>query len=140
MLMHASCAARDGLGILLTGSPGCGKSDLLLRLLDRGFALVADDQVAIGEDGMARAPASLAGLIEIRGLGIMRFPFIAAARPVLVAQLGKHIARLPSPRRDPVLDLPAIAIDPRPATAAQVAVLAFETVTGRAIQHAGAFV
>lgn len=89
---------------------------------------------------MARAPASLAGLIEIRGLGIMRFPYVAEARPVLVAQLGHEIARLPSPRRDPLLALPAINIDPRPAAAAQVVALAFETVTGRAVQHAGAFV
>ncbi|WP_227307509.1 HPr kinase/phosphorylase [Acidisoma cellulosilyticum] len=140
MLMHASCAARDGLGIVLTGEPGSGKSDLLLRLLDRGFDLVADDQVAIGEDGMARPPETLAGLIEVRGLGIMRFPFVESARPVLVAQLAHRTPpRLPEPRRDPVLDLPAIAIDPRPANAAQLLTLAFDTVTGRARQQTGAF-
>ena len=138
--MHASCAARDGLGILLTGAPGSGKSDLLLRLLDRGFDLVADDQVAIGEDGMARPPAALAGLIEVRGLGIMRFPFVPSARPVLVAELtAEAVDRLPRPRRDKVLDLPAIAVDPRPASAAQRLALAFEVVTGHVGQHSGAF-
>ena len=141
MLMHASCAAREGLGILLTGAPGCGKSDLLLRLLDRGFSLVSDDQVTIGEDGMARPPETLAGLIEVRGLGIMRMPFVESARPVLVAQLvQRDVVRLPDPRRDAVLGLPAIEIDPRPAAAAQLLALAFDTVTGRATQHAGAFV
>ncbi|WP_227321131.1 HPr kinase/phosphorylase [Acidisoma silvae] len=138
--MHASCAARDGLGILLTGAPGSGKSDLLLRLLDRGFDLVADDQVTIGDDGMARPPAALAGLIEVRGLGIMRLPFVPSARPVLVAELtAQPVDRLPQPRRDKVLDLPAIAVDPRPASAAQRLALAFEVVTGRASQHSGAF-
>ena len=75
MLMHASCAGREDKGILLTGPPGSGKSDLLLRLLDRGFMLVADDQVDIGADGLARAPDSLAGLLEVAGLG----PFAAFA-------------------------------------------------------------
>jgi HPr kinase/phosphorylase len=140
MLMHASCAAREGLGILLTGKPGSGKSDLLLRLLDRGFDLVADDQVVIGEDGMARPPAALAGLIEVRGLGIMRFPFVDAARPVLVAEVMQQtMPRLPEPRRDALLDLPTIAIDPQPAVAAQLLALAFDTVTGRAAQYSGAF-
>ena len=139
--MHASCAAREGLGILLTGAPGSGKSDLLLRLLDRGFDLVADDQVAIGDDGMARPAATLAGLIEIRGLGIMRFPFTDRARPVLVAELMPQAApRLPQPRRDVLLGLPAITVDPRPASAAHIVALAFQTVTGQTVQHTGAFV
>jgi HPr kinase/phosphorylase len=140
MLMHASCAAREGWGVLLTGAPGSGKSDLLLRLLDRGFVLVADDQVEIGTDGMARPPEALAGLLEVRGLGLMRLPFLAAARPVLVAELVAGPApRLPEPKRDSRLRLPAIAIDPRPASAAQLLALAFDSVMGRAIQSAGAF-
>ncbi|WP_459674651.1 HPr kinase/phosphorylase [Acidisoma sp. 7E03] len=138
--MHASCAARDDLGLLLTGAPGVGKSDLLLRLLDRGFALVADDQVELDAEGWARAPAVLAGLLEIRGLGIMRLPFLDRARPVLVTQLVQGpVPRLPSPRRDETLDLPLIALDPRPASAAQAVDLAFQAVCGRVPQHAGAF-
>jgi HPr kinase/phosphorylase len=141
MLMHASCAAREGLGILLTGAAGAGKSDLLLRLLDRGFALVADDQVEIDAAGMARSPAALAGLLEVRGLGIMRLPFVDQARPVLVAELVQATPeRLPLPRRDARLNLPLITVDPRPASAAQLLSLAFETVTGRARQQSGAFV
>jgi HPr kinase/phosphorylase len=140
MLMHASCATRDGLGLLLTGAPGSGKSDLLLRLLDRGFSLVADDQVDIGADGMARPPEALAGLLEVRGLGVMRLPFVGETRPVLVARLiAGAPPRLPEPSRDSGLGLPAIAVDPRPASAAHVLALAFETVTGRLSQRAGAF-
>jgi HPr kinase/phosphorylase len=140
MLMHASCAARDGAGVLLTGAPGSGKSDLLLRLLDRGFSLVADDQVDIGNDGMARPPEALAGLLEVRGLGLMRLPFLRETRPVLVAQLvSGQVMRLPRPNRDSVLGLPAIAVDPRPPSAAQLLHLAFDTVTGRLTQRSGAF-
>lgn len=139
--MHASCAARDGLGILLTGAPGSGKSDLLLRLMDRGFSLVADDQVDIGTDGMARPPLALEGLLEVRGLGLMQFPFIAPVRPVLVAQLVQGPApRLPASRWDSRLTLPVIEIEPFHASAAQRLALAFDSVLGRVPQRVGAFV
>ena len=81
MQIHGSCASRDGAGVLVLGPAGSGKSDLVLRLLDRGFDLVADDRVEI-EHGMARAPASLAGLIEVRGLGLLRLPY-RARKPAL---------------------------------------------------------
>ena len=140
MLMHASCAARNGWGVLLTGIPGSGKSDLLLRLLDRGFVLVADDQVEIGTDGMARPPEILAGLLEVRGLGMMRLPYLAAARLILLVELtADPVPRLPEPRRDSLFGLPAIAINPRPASAAQVLALAFDSVIGQATQTVGAF-
>jgi HPr kinase/phosphorylase len=111
-----------------------------LRLLDRGFSLVADDQVDIGTDGMARPPQALAGLLEVRGLGVMRLPFVSETRPVLVARLIAGPApRLPRPALDDVLGLPLIAVDPHPASAAQLLALAFDTVTGRLSQRAGAF-
>ena len=97
MQLHASCAARDVHGVLLLGPPGSGKSDLLLRLLDRGFALVADDRVEV-EDGVARAPAALAGLVEVRGLGILSLPCQAEARLALAVTRGPG-ERLPPPRR-----------------------------------------
>ena len=82
MQLHATCLARDDEGLLLLGSAGAGKSDLALRLLDHGFLLVADDRVDI-EAGRARAPAALAGLLEVRGLGIFRLPFRTDVRLVL---------------------------------------------------------
>ena len=72
--------------MLLIGPPGAGKSDLLLRLLARGFDLVADDHVDI-EDGIARPVPALAGLLEVRGLGIVRLPHVASARLALAVQL-----------------------------------------------------
>jgi HPr kinase/phosphorylase len=89
---------------------------------------------------MARPPEALAGLLEVRGLGLMRLPFLHETRPVLVARLvSGQVTRLPRPNRDSVLGLPAITVDPRPPSAAQLLHLAFDTVTGRLTQRAGAF-
>ncbi len=102
MQIHGSCGSRGDAGVLLIGPPGSGKSDLLLRLLDHGFAVVADDQVII-EDGIARPPPSLAGLLEIRGLGIVRVAHVATTRLALLVELADTIAptldRLPEPSR-----------------------------------------
>src|SRR5258708_30463148 len=81
-LVHATAVAIDGAGVLLLGPSGAGKSDLALRLIDQGAALIADDQVELDVSVaglMATAPASLAGLIEIRGVGIRRCPTIPGA-------------------------------------------------------------
>ncbi len=138
MQIHASCAARDGAGVLLRGPAGCGKSDLLLRLLDRGFVLVADDRVDI-ENGQASPPATLAGLLEVRGLGIMQLPYLASAQLALAVELGAAAARLPEPARDPELGVPTIALDAFAPSAAQRVALALDCVQGRAHQLVGAF-
>ncbi len=138
MQIHASCVARDGAGIVLLGPPGSGKSDLALRLLDRGFVLVADDRVEI-VDGMARPPAQLAGLIEVRGLGLLRMPHAASARIALAIALTPDMPRLPAPRRHESLAVPFILLDPRSPSAAQRAELALDCALGRIVQPAGAF-
>jgi HPr kinase/phosphorylase len=137
MQIHASCASLDGAGVLLVGPPGSGKSDLVLRLLDRGFCLVADDRVEI-EDGMARAPAALAGLLEIRGFGIVCLPHVAAARLALVVNLERG-ERLPLPQRHAATGLPLINLDPERAAAPQIVALALDCARGRARQQVGAF-
>jgi len=123
--IHATCVARDGLGVLLRGASGAGKSDLGFRLIDRGFALVADDRVELCRDGerlLARAPASLAGLIELRGIGI-----VAMDAPVAPAALGlvvdlvapAAVERLPEPACATYLGIavPLLALDPFAASA-----------------------
>ena len=75
ILLHATAVAIDGQAVLLDGPPGSGKSDLALRLIDAGGRLVADDQSELSRCGdvlMVSAPAPIAGLIEARGLGILR--------------------------------------------------------------------
>src|SRR5579872_4632333 len=72
--LHASAVALEGRAVLISGPSGSGKSDLSLRLLDRGFTLVSDDQTIIKKDGnrlVASAPQNIAGKLEIRGIGIV---------------------------------------------------------------------
>jgi len=138
MQVHGSCVARRGAGVLLLGPSGAGKSDLALRLLDRGFALVADDRVEI-VDGTAQPPDGLAGMLEVRGLGILRLPHLAATRLALVVQLGATGDRLPAPDRYAALDLPMIRLAAEAASAAQRVELALDCALGVHIQHAGAF-
>ena len=146
MQIHASCAARDGSGVLLLGPPGSGKSDLLLRLLDTGFELVADDRVEI-DAGQARPPEALAGLLEVRGLGIVRLPHRAMVPLRLAVQLvtvgeetAAATARVPQPRRHLALDLPLVSVDPAMASAPRRVALALDCALGRVAQLAGAFV
>jgi HPr kinase/phosphorylase len=138
MRVHASCAARDGDGVLLLGPPGAGKSDMVLRLMDHGFVLVADDGVEI-EDGHARPADGLAGLLEVRGLGICRLPHLPSARLRLAVMLGPSVPRLPEPARHATPDLPLVMVDPARASAARIVALALDCALGRVTQVAGAF-
>jgi HPr kinase/phosphorylase len=102
--IHASCVAIGAKGVLILGDSGAGKSDLALRLMDAGARLVADDRTELyAAKGrlMARAPASIAGLIEVRGLGIVAQPFRKNVGLALAIQLGAPIdlrnRRMPDP-------------------------------------------
>jgi HPr kinase/phosphorylase len=102
--LHASCVAlRDDAAVIIIGASGRGKSSLALQMIGLGCSLVADDRTCIArEDGVlvARAPASLAGLIEARGIGILRAPTIPQARVTLVVDLdATEPDRLPPRRR-----------------------------------------
>jgi HPr kinase/phosphorylase len=117
-------------GVLLLGAPGAGKSDLALRLIGRGFSLVADDRVVIA-NGIASAPLALAGRLEIRGLGIISFHAVASALIVLAVQLTHDVPRLPAPSFLPDLDVPMIFLDARAASADFQVEIALDAVLGR---------
>ncbi len=136
--IHASCAARGEAAVLLLGPAGSGKSDLVLRLLDCGFALVADDRVDIA-DGFAGPPAELAGLLEVRGVGIVRLDHVAPVRLVLAVSLDGVGERLPEPTRHPLFDVPLITLDAATVSAAQKIALALSCALGECEQVAGAF-
>jgi HPr kinase/phosphorylase len=125
--IHATCVAIGSRGVLLLGPSGAGKSDLALRLIDQGakesVRLVADDRtVLFVAKGVlhAKAPASIKGLIEIRGVGIVKLPVRASVKIALVVRLGREGVRLPRhrPYRPPAALKPAtlppqIALDAR---------------------------
>jgi serine kinase of HPr protein (carbohydrate metabolism regulator) len=90
MLVHATTVDLAGLGVLIFGEPGAGKSDLALRLIAQGALLVADDQteVEVADGGFrAHAPRTIAGLLEARGLGIVPAPLKRATRLKLAVSL-----------------------------------------------------
>lgn len=99
-LVHASCVAIGGRGVLISGRSGAGKSDLALRLIDRGAALVSDDYTEMQRDGSllrARAPARIAGRIEVRGVGIVTLASSSDVPVALVVDLDCAPERLPEP-------------------------------------------
>jgi serine kinase of HPr protein (carbohydrate metabolism regulator) len=106
--------AVGGKGVLLLGPPGCGKSDLALRLIDRGAVLIADDRVHVAADGTLHPPETLAGLIEVRGVGILPMAHVCGVVPVLAVDLNKVPQRLPEPAVQAVggLSVPMIALAP----------------------------
>jgi serine kinase of HPr protein (carbohydrate metabolism regulator) len=111
LLVHATAIAIDGGAIMLRGPPGAGKSDLALRLIDGGARLVADDQVELRRAGkrvLVRAPAVITGLIEIRGIGILRIDAVDEASLALLVDLvpSDEVERLPEARFEEVLGLP----------------------------------
>jgi len=122
----------------MLGPPGSGKSDLALRLLSRGFELVADDQVDIA-DGIVSCPEPLAGLLEARGVGIVRLAYRAWARLALIVELDGLSERMPMPIRHADLGVPVVRLDPTAASAADKVALALDCALGRVSQVAGAF-
>ena len=107
MILHAGLIAmRSGgvwRGALITGSSGVGKTDLMLRALDCGFRLVADDRtLAWILDGRlyGRAPDTLGGLMELRGIGVIGEPALPVAEIALVLRCEdeqSEVERIPEP-------------------------------------------
>jgi len=112
--IHASCVLLGDAGktfgapqdaaVLLLGESGKGKSDLALRLIERGAKLVSDDrtEVFVRDRALfARAPKALAGLLEVRGLGIVALPFATEARIALAVEMMEegYVPRMPERER-----------------------------------------
>jgi HPr kinase/phosphorylase len=135
-LIHATAVAFDGRAVLLRGSPGAGKSDLALRLIDAGAQLVADDQSQLcrrGEALIVRSPPAISGMIEVRGIGIMRVVPLAEAPVAMIVDLvpRERVERMPERRRETLLGLsvPLLALAPFDASAPAKLRLAVRTFT-----------
>ena len=101
MLVHAATVDIAGIGALILGAPGAGKSDLALRLMADGALLVADDQTLVqvrGDELWASAPEKIAGLVEARGIGIVPAAIKRATRLRLAVQLSDATERMPERR------------------------------------------
>jgi HPr kinase/phosphorylase len=150
-LMHATCVDIGGQGVLIQGRAGKGKSDLALRLIDqpgsgllgvpaRLSRLVADDQVIVKLEGgllVAEAPDRLKGLLEIRGLGILKLPYCRRSplRLLVTLRPEEEIERLPDPidLYAEILDVkcPHIFLDPRAASAPARVRAALDALSGQ---------
>jgi serine kinase of HPr protein (carbohydrate metabolism regulator) len=130
--VHASTVATDGRAVVIMGPSGSGKSDLALRLLDRGFTLVSDDRTVVRKNGdrlIASAPPNIAGKLEIRGIGIVEMDTVTDVPVALLVELTSEIQRLPDENRErPVLgiNLPLISIDAMTASAPSKVALALD--------------
>lgn len=125
MIIHAGLIARRDRGpwrgVLIEGPSGSGKSDLALRALDQGFRLVADDRVLLWTSGgrlFGRAPETLAGLLEVRGLEVIPMEALALCEIVLAVRPDPP-ERLAEPKAATHLgvEIPLIDLDFREASA-----------------------
>ena len=96
--LHASTVAIDGKAVLITGLSGSGKSDLALRLIDRGAVLVSDDYTIVSrsDDALtACAPSSIKGKMEVRGVGLLPMPVRDNIPIAMIIDLVAPVTRLP---------------------------------------------
>ncbi len=95
--IHATAIKLKGKGVLILGKSGAGKSDLALRaIINYKAKLIADDRVDY-EDGVAYAVQSLKGLLEVRGIGIVKVPYAKKQKINLVVELIDNVERMPEP-------------------------------------------
>lgn len=113
--LHASCVAIGGRAVLIEGLSGSGKSDLALRLIDRGAILVSDDYTLVrraGGHAIASPPATIEGLIEVRGLGLVKMTHTTDVPVALIVTLNEAVDRMPEAATRSVagVELPVICL------------------------------
>ena len=147
-LIHGTCVAFWAYAALLRGPSGSGKSDLAFRFLalpaeaTHAPMLVADDQVFVearGDSLFASAPPTIAGRLEVRGIGIIELPYVGHAELVLAVDLvaPQNVPRMPPEPWEQTMiarnSVPCIALQPFEASAP----LKLKVALFRAAQHRG---
>lgn len=123
-MRHGSAVAIDGYAVLIVGPSGSGKSDLALRLIDRGATLISDDIVgieSIDDHLILSAAPNIAGKIELRGVGICVVDCLSSAPLRLVVELTQDVDRMPPDDQSAAIGnfwVPMIKIDPFQASSA----------------------
>lgn len=131
-VIHATTVAINGRAVVISGASGSGKSDLGLRLLDRGFGLVSDDRTLVRREGdrlIASAPRNIAGKLEVRGIGIVEVDHLDDVPVALLVELTSDIQRMPDDSRTRSilgLAVPLVGIDAMAASAASKVGLALD--------------
>jgi serine kinase of HPr protein (carbohydrate metabolism regulator) len=128
--VHATSVAFGGRAVLILGPSGSGKSDLALRLFDRGFTLVSDDQTIVHKDRhrlVASAPATIRGRMEVRGIGIVDVEAAPDTEIALAVELTSDVPRMPDAgleRRFLGVAVPLVRLDAmNPSTPAKIALV-----------------
>ena len=138
--MHATAVAIAGSGLLIRGKSGSGKSDLALRLIDRGAMLISDDQVDIRREDqilLLSPPPRLAGKLEVRSLGILDQDHVSGIELKLIIDLKEHPDRFPMDSQVMILlgiEFPSCTLDAMETSAAIKVELAMQRTMQGAIE------
>ena len=131
-MLHATSVAKGGRAVLMTGRSGSGKSDLALRLFDRGFVLVSDDQTMLSKADhrlIASAPPAILGKLEVRGIGIVDVTPTYHVPVCLIVELAGAVERMPDGSSERVIlgiTVPLVTIDALTASASAKVELALD--------------
>ena len=122
-MLHASTVSINGHAVLIAGPSGSGKSDLALRLIDRGAILVSDDYTLVKNEGaglIACAAPNIAGRIEVRGIGIIDTPYLDEQPVSLFVQISEDVIRMPTDEAVRIIagvDVPSVTLNALEASA-----------------------
>lgn len=133
--IHATTVAIGARAVMLMGPSGAGKSDLALRLIDRGAELVADDYTRLTRTGdvlHAAPPPTIAGRMEVRGVGIVALDHRHGVAVSLAVRLTGDVPRMPDAMTCEIagVALPVVTLDPYHASAAIKVELALDRFGG----------
>lgn len=121
MSVHGTCVYFNNTGVFLRGKSGCGKSDLALRLIDHGGVLIGDDQVVLTNENsvlIAKPVERLAGMLEVRGIGLCNFEHLEFCEISIVFDLCQDIVPERLPEQDQLstmiegVNLPCYSLQP----------------------------